>query len=279
MSDFSIFTQQTPFVLIGCGNMGGALVRGWLEAGLAPKGLVIIDPAATVEKFPHAAGATFVGSAADLPAGVQARLMVVAVKPQVTNDVLASVKHLAGEGTLVISVAAGVTLGQLERELGSGPYFVRAMPNTPAAVGAGVSGLAAGEGVPESERTLAEAVMRAAGKTIWLANEGLIDSVTATSGSGPAYVFHMVEALAAGSEKVGMPKHDAMLLARQTIIGAAKLLEVNADVEASTLRERVTSPAGTTAAALEVLMDSGELEDLMTRAVAAAKRRGEELAG
>lgn len=279
MSDLSIFTKDAPFVLIGCGNMGGALVRGWLEAGLAPEALIIIDPAATVEKFPHAAGARFVSSAEELPAGTMARVMMIAVKPQVTNAVLMSVKHLAGEGTLVISVAAGVTLYQLTRELGVGPHYVRAMPNTPAAVGAGVSGLAAEDGVPESERALAEAVMRAAGKTIWVANEGLINSVTATSGSGPAYVFHMVEALAAGSEKAGMPKEDAMLLARETIIGAARLLEASPDVPASTLRERVTSPAGTTAAALEVLMDSGELTDLMTRAVAAAKRRGEELAG
>ena len=279
MSELSIFTKDMPFILVGCGNMGGALVRGWLEAGLAPEALVIIDPATTPATLPHAEGATFVASADKLPAGVIARAVVIAVKPQVISGVLASVKHLVGEDTLVISVAAGITLRQLAGELGVGALYVRAMPNTPAAIGAGISGLAAESGVPEDERLLAEAVMRAAGKTIWVANEGLINSVTATSGSGPAYVFHMVEALAAGAERAGMPKEDAMLLARETIIGAAKLLDVNPDVPASTLRERVTSPAGTTAAALEVLMDSGELTDLMSRAVAAAKRRGEELGG
>ncbi len=279
MSDFSLFTPDAPFVLVGCGNMGGALVRGWLKAGLAPAALVIIDPAASAEKLPEASQATFVASADMLPANLQARLMVLAVKPQVANDVMKSVKHVVGEGTLVLSVAAGVTLDQLERELGSGPAYVRAMPNTPAAIGAGATGLAAAESVSASERALAELVMRAAGKTIWVENEAMINSVTATSGSGPAYVFHMVEALTAGAEQAGLPAADAMLLARQTIIGAAKLLEANPEVTASTLREQVTSPAGTTAAALEVLMESGELSDLMTRAVAAAKRRGEELAG
>ena len=278
MINLSVFKQDTPLVLVGCGNMGQAMVRGWLTAGLDPAALIIIDPASGVDDLPEFIGATFMATGADLPPETTARLIVLAVKPQAMNAVLASVAVVVGACTIVVSVAAGVTLAQMQRGLQVG-LLVRAMPNTPAAVGAGVTGLVAGAGVSGDDNTLVDAVMKAAGKTVWLADENLMDAVTATSGSGPAYVFHMVEALAAAAVSAGLPASQAMVLARQTIVGAARLLAVDNDTDAGTLRERVTSPGGTTAAALEVLMNTeGGLTDLMTRAVAAAKRRGAELA-
>jgi len=289
MTDLSEFTPNTPLMLVGCGNMGQALVRGWLTAGLNPAALVIVDPAANADDLPEFVGAVFLSGAAQMPAGVSARLLLLAVKPQVMNDVLAAMSPTVGVHTVVVSVAAGVTLAQMRRGLSGlsggsaggagGGLLVRAMPNTPAAVGAGVTGLAADAGVGEADKALTDAVMKAAGKTVWLAGEELMDAVTATSGSGPAYVFHMVEALTVAAVKAGLPEAEAEVLARQTIVGAARLLDVNNDVSAGTLRERVTSPGGTTAAALEVLMNTEDgLTDLMTRAVAAAKKRGAELA-
>lgn len=258
--------------------MGQALVRGWLAAGLAPQALVIIDPQLDPKEIPEFASATLVSHAADLPHDLRARLLLLAVKPQVFNAVMGSARPLVSDETLVVSVAAGVTLSQMQNGFGEGTGLVRAMPNTPAAIGAGVTGLCASADVSDISRNLADAVMQAAGQTVWVDEESLMDTVTATSGSGPAYVFHMVEALAEAAEANGLPAEKAMTLARQTIIGAGKLLEADAQVTASKLRERVTSPGGTTAAALEVLMQSRELIDLMTRAVAAAKKRGEELA-
>lgn len=279
MTDLSEFTPERPLVLVGCGNMGQALVRGWLTAGLDPAALVIIDPAANVVDLPEFTGATFLKRVEDAPTGLIARLLLMAVKPQMMNDVLAAVSGAASASTIVVSVAAGVTLAQMQRGIPVG-QLVRAMPNTPAAVGAGTTGLAADAGVSEGDKSLTDAVMSAAGKTVWLEGEHLIDAVTATSGSGPAYVFHMVEALTAAAVKAGLPEDQAEVLARQTIVGAARLLEVQNDMSASTLRERVTSPGGTTAAALEVLMNTEDsLTDLMTRAVIAAKKRGQELGG
>lgn len=278
MSDMSVFSVESPLLLVGCGNMGRALVRGWLSSGLKPEALLVLDPAANDQILPEAAGARFVANTADLPAGVNARLMLLAVKPQVMNSVLQDVRPYAGKQTLAVSVAAGVTMDQMRRGLGKAPGLVRAMPNTPAAVGAGVTGLVAEAGVSQDGRALADLVMHAAGRTVWIENEELMDAVTATSGSGPAYVFHMVEALASGAEAAGLPADEAMTLARQTVIGAARLLEAGANLSAAELRRRVTSPGGTTAAALDVLMASDGLVDLMTRAVAAARKRGRELA-
>ena len=254
-------------------------MRGWLAAGLAPQALVIIDPQLDPKEMPEFAGATLVSHAADLAHDLRARLLLLAVKPQVFNAVMGSAKPLVSGESLVVSVAAGVTLSQMQRGFGAGTGLVRAMPNTPAAIGAGVTGLCASSEVAEADCKLVDAVMQATGQTVWVDEESLMDTVTATSGSGPAYVFHMVEALAEAAEANGLPADKAMILARQTIIGAAKLLEAEVHVPASHLRERVTSPGGTTAAALEVLMQTGELSDLMTRAVTAAKKRGEELAG
>ncbi len=277
MTDLSAFMPSSPLVLVGCGNMGRALVRGWLTAGLDPAALLIIDPGLDPDEAPEFLGCTILAAAADLEEGVPARLLMLAVKPQVMNGVLANLGGLVGEHTIAVSIAAGVTLDQMQRGLGENVSLVRAMPNTPAAVGAGVTGLVAEANVANEDRALVDAVMQAAGKTVWVESENLMDAVTATSGSGPAYVFHMVEALAAGAEAAGLPPGEAATLARQTIIGAARLLAVDEETSASELRTRVTSPGGTTAAALDVLMAEDGLIKLMTRAVAAAKKRGNEL--
>lgn len=287
MSDFSLFTPERPLVLVGCGNMGRALATGWLAAGLAPTALVVVDPVADQDCLPKGAegeGVYFTETADDLVGRIQPRALVLAVKPQMMNEVLPALNTITDGETLVVSVAAGVTLAQLQRglkdETDGTAKCVRAMPNTPAAVGAGITGLVAGAGVYDADKELATHLMQAAGKTLWLEDEALMDAVTGVSGSGPAYVFHMVEALAAAGHAAGLDAEDATILARQTIIGAAHLMEAEPDVEAGTLRTRVTSPGGTTAAALEVLMAKKDgLTGLMTRAVAAAKKRGTELAG
>lgn len=278
MGDLSVFTEGAPLVLVGCGNMGRALMRGWLSADLPPEGMVVVDPVASADTIPGTQGVAFAATPSLLPEGLKARVILVAVKPQMMNEVLTSVRPLLGEHTVVVSVAAGVTLDQMRHGIGQGPALVRTMPNTPAAIGAGVTGLVAADGTSDVDKSLVEALMQAVGVTVWLEGEDVMDAVTATSGSGPAYVFHMVEALAAAAENAGLPADEATVLARQTVIGAARLLEADADVSAPELRARVTSPGGTTAAALEVLMADKGLTDLMTRAVAAAKKRGQELA-
>ncbi len=287
MGDLSVFTANAPLVLVGCGNMGRALMRGWLSAGLPPEGMMVVDPVASADTIPGTQGVAFAASPDLLPDGLQARAMLVAVKPQMMNDVLTSVGHLTNEDTVVISVAAGVMLDQMllglqqagaAQEARGMAVLVRAMPNTPAAIGAGVTGLVAADGASAADKALVDTLMQAAGTTVWLEDEGMMDAVTATSGSGPAYVFHLVEALAVAAENAGLSSDEAMVLARQTIIGAARLLEADSGVSAAELRTRVTSPGGTTAAALEVLMANKGLTDLMTRAVAAAKKRSQDLA-
>jgi len=208
--------------------------------------------------------------------GVDAQVLVLAVKPQIIGEVMAQLRPLMTADTLVLSIAAGISIAAIAKGLGT-ERIVRTMPNTPAQVGKGISGAVAGASVGSEDRQTAEALLKAAGQVAWFEDEGAIDAVTAVSGSGPAYVFNLVEALAAAGVKQGLPAEQAMQLARQTIVGAAYLLEAEPGVPASTLRENVTSPKGTTAAALEVLMGADGLGPLMDRAVAAARKRSEEL--
>ncbi len=273
-----VFSVTSPLLLVGCGNMGHAMARGWLKAGLGTDRLYVLDPRADASRLPGVPANHFVADAVDLPNGLKARVLVLAVKPQMMDEVLAQVASVVGADTLVLSVAAGVTLGALAQGTGARATYVRAMPNTPAAIGAGITGLAGAADITQENRDLAQQLMQAVGETVWVSDEALIDAVTAVSGSGPAYVFHMVESMAAAGTQVGLEAETAMKLARQTIIGAARLLEEEADISASELRRRVTSPGGTTAAALDVLMatESG-LGELMGRAISAAHRRGQEL--
>jgi pyrroline-5-carboxylate reductase len=272
------FSETRPLVLVGCGNMGRAMALGWLRAGLGGDSLWVIDPGADKACLPGVEAARFVDGADQIPSDLTARAVVLAVKPQMMDDVLPAITPLVGKETVVLSVAAGVTLATLARGTDERASYVRVMPNTPCAIGAGISGLMGDAGISAEDKALADRLMQAVGETVWVDGEALMDSVTAVSGSGPAYVFYMVECMAAAGVRAGLPEEAAMKLARQTVVGAARLLDAESDVPADELRRRVTSPGGTTAAALAQLMeDKTGLGNLMTRAVAAARKRGEEL--
>lgn len=249
------------------------MAAGWIRAGLPGSALTLVDPNPhdSVVHFAAETGATL---SQELPAD-RPRVIVLAVKPQVMDDVLASCRDRVGRETLVLSIAAGISIDRFQQGLGTG-RIVRTMPNTPAQLGKGMTGAIAGDGVTDEDRALADALLTAAGEVAWLDDESQIDALTAVSGSGPAYVFHFVEALAAAGEKQGLDAEAAMRLARQTIIGAAALLEAD-PAPAEQLRRNVTSPGGTTQAALDVLMAGDGLGALLDRAVDAARRRSEEL--
>ncbi|MDB5622868.1 MAG: pyrroline-5-carboxylate reductase [Devosia sp.] len=262
-----------PVMLVGAGKMGLALARGWLEAGLPPSNLVLVDPVPSeaarelAEDFEVPINAEAVG--------LQPNVLVLAVKPQVIGPVMKELLPVVGRHTLVLSIAAGINLGQITAALETA-RVVRTMPNTPAQVGKGITGAVAGPDVGAVERGMADTLLRAAGQVVWLESEADLDAVTAVSGSGPAYVFNLVEALAAAGEEQGLSPAVAMQLARQTVIGAAALMEADL-APAAVLRQNVTSPKGTTAEALAVLMADDGLAPLIGRAVAAARRRSEEL--
>lgn len=262
-------------VLLGCGKMGGALLEGWLKGGLPASQAVIFEThvSPAVERFAALGAQVNPAAAPETPAAV-----LLAVKPQMLEEALPSVAPLLGPGRLALSIAAGKTLEWIAARLPVGTPVVRAMPNTPAAVGRGISALSANAAATDSERALAESLMAAAGETLWLPSEDLMNAVTAVSGSGPAYVFHLVEALAAAGESVGLPRDLATRLARATVSGSGALLDVEAGQTAAELRAAVTSKGGTTAAALSELMhEESGLSPLMKRAVEAARRRGAEL--
>ncbi|MBM9594449.1 pyrroline-5-carboxylate reductase [Roseitranquillus sediminis] len=257
-------------VLLGCGRMGGAMLSGWIAGGLPAGSVTVLDP-----NPPRQVADLGVRLNAELPSDPAAA--VVAVKPQMMEHALPSLKPLGGGRTLVLSVAAGVPLQRFESELGAGTPVVRIMPNTPAAIGRGISALVANGAAGEAGVAVAERLMAAVGETVRLDDERQMDAVTAVSGSGPAYVFHLIETMAAAGEAQGLPADMALRLARATVAGAGALA-VESGEEPAELRRAVTSPGGTTAAALEVLMDdSSGFGPLLRRAVAAAARRSREL--
>jgi len=262
-----------PVMLVGAGKMGLALARGWLEAGLPSANLLLVDPHAGEAARQFAADYDVTISAEAV--GLQPNVIVLAVKPQIIDAVMTSLAPAVGPHTLVLSIAAGIDIKRLSAGFGMG-RVVRAMPNTPAQIGKGITGAVAGPDVSQAGREAAEALLRAAGPVVWFDDESGLDAVTALSGSGPAYVFHLVEALAEAGRRQGLPDAVARQLARQTVIGSAALLEADS-AEPSVLREQVTSPNGTTAAGLSVLMGENGLVDLVDRTVAAARKRSEEL--
>ena len=262
-------------LLVGCGKMGGAMLSGWLGAGTVARVDVIEPSAAAVPDDPAVIRHDRIE---DLPAGSRPDVVVFAVKPQVTDTVVPAYRPLAGPGTVFLSVAAGRTIDYFRQRLGAGAAIVRAMPNTPAAIGRGISVLVATDSVSPDQRDLAGRLMASAGLVEWIDDEGLIDAVTALSGSGPAYVFLLIETMAEAGRAAGLPADLAMRLARQTVIGAAALAD-RSDETAATLRRNVTSPGGTTQAALDVLMAPDGLQPLFDRALAAAAERGRALAG
>jgi pyrroline-5-carboxylate reductase len=268
--------SAAPLLLLGVGKMGGALLAGWLDGGLPAAGVVAVDPAPAPEMADFLARRG-VRHATAVPPGLAPRVAVVAVKPQTMGAALPALVGALAPQTLVVSIAAGTPIAAFEAALGARPV-VRAMPNTPAQVGRGVTVCVANPRVTDADRALATALLAAVGSVDWVADEALIDAVTAVSGSGPAYVFLLAECLAAAGEKAGLPADLAMRLARGTVCGASELL-FRSDLAAEALRRNVASPGGTTAAALAVLMADDGLAPLMARAVAAAAARSRELAG
>lgn len=265
-----------PVVLVGAGNMGGALMRGWLASELSAGDVIVVDPSPRPDMAEFVA-ASGIRHETAVPADVTAAVLLLAIKPQMMPEVLPSLKPLVGPGTVVVSIAAGTPIAAIERGLGA-QAIVRAMPNTPAMVGRGITAAIANSGVTDDQRKAVDRLLSVSGPVEWLDDEALIDTVTAVSGSGPAYIFLLVECMAEAGRLGGLPADLAMRLARATVSGAGEMLHQSPDA-AETLRKNVTSPGGTTAAALSVLMAEGGLQPMMTEAVAAAKKRAQELAG
>ena len=264
--------SKRGLVLLGCGKMGSAMLAGWLDGGLAASSVWVLDP----KPSDWLRGIDGLHLNQDLPP--DPAIVLVAVKPQMMGEALPVLKALGDGATLFISVAAGTPIAAYEAALGARTPIIRAMPNTPAAVGRGITALIGNAQIDAAQMDLAEALLSAVGQTVRLDNEGQMDAVTAVSGSGPAYVFHLIETLAAAGVAEGLPGDLAMKLARATVGGAGVLAE-EADEDPAQLRVNVTSPQGTTAAALEVLMDAETgFPALLRRAVAAAANRSRELA-
>jgi pyrroline-5-carboxylate reductase len=262
-------------LLAGAGKMGSAMLEGWLALGLAPRNVAVIEPQPTAEVTALAGRGLRLNPAPDAVGAVAA--VVVAVKPQVAPEVVPALVPFVGGATVVVSIMAGRTLGFLAGAL-PGAALVRAMPNTPAAIGRGITVAVPNARVSREQRALVDVLLSAVGAVEWVEDEALMDAVTALSGSGPAYVFLLAEAMAQAGAAAGLPPALAATLARATVAGAGELLH-RSPLEAATLRENVTSPGGTSAAALDVLMAADGLAPLMRKAIAAATRRSRELAG
>ncbi len=266
-----------PLLLVGCGKMGGALLGGWLERGMAPGTVTVVEPQADlVDRFTGSGVAAVAAPGALAPDAAPA-VVVLAVKPQQMDAVLPGYVRFAHPGTVFLSIAAGKNIGYFEQRLGPDAAVVRAMPNTPAAIGRGMSVLCANARVSGAQRGACGDLLAAVGEIAWVDDEALLDPVTAVSGGGPAYVFLLIECLAEAGVAAGLPEELAMRLARATVAGAGELVH-RASEPASTLRAHVTSPGGTTLEALQVLMAPDGLQPLMTRAIAEATRRSRELA-
>ena len=259
-----------PILLVGCGRMGGALLAGWQARGL--ERVVVVEPAT----LPSAPGLIHVPAIDGVPGDFEPAAIVLAVKPQMAEAVLPGVAQWAG-AAVVLSIMAGKTVSGLRGALGPGVAVVRAMPNTPAAIGQAISVSVAGAGVSEAQRALCDRLLSAAGLVAWVDDEALLDPVTAVSGGGPAYVFLLVEMLEQAAVAEGLPPKLAATMARQTVIGAGALLAASRE-SAAELRRGVTSPKGTTERALAVLMAEDAWPALMRRAIAAATARSRELA-
>lgn len=271
----SLSALSGTVILVGAGNMGNALLQSWLELGLELKSIAVIEPKPTPEI--SALSERGVRLNPSLSASDNACAVIVAVKPQVAETALPEVVAMIGESTVVISIMAGQTLQFLARQLPNAA-IVRAMPNMPAAIGRGMTVAMANAAVTDGQHNIAHALLSASGAVEWIEDEALMDAVTAVSGSGPAYVFLLAEALAQAGVAAGLPAGIAATLARETVAGSGELLHRSKE-DAAMLRKNVTSPGGTTAAALEVLTGPDGLDALMTKAVAAATRRSRELAG
>jgi len=260
-------------ILAGAGKMGSAMLDGWIAHGLDPAAVVVLEPQPSLQVARYGSLGLRLNPKPD---ALRADAIVIAVKPQVAPEVLPGLTSLIGPVTVVVSIMAGRSLAFLQSMLPPATSIVRAMPNTPAAIGRGMTVAVANAHVTSQQKSVADRLLTATGAVEWVADETLMDAVTALSGSGPAYVFLLAEALTHAGVAVGLPKELAERLARATIAGSGELLNRASD-DAATLRRNVTSPGGTTAAALEVLMSKNGLEALMEKAIAAATRRSREL--
>jgi pyrroline-5-carboxylate reductase len=264
---------QGPIVLAGAGKMGGAMLSGWLAQGLGASRVAVIEPHPSDEINAHAARGVRLNPAPNDIGSVAA--LVIALKPQMFREAGPALKPFIASDTLVVSIMAGATIASINEVCGGN--VVRAMPNTPAAIGRGITVAVADKNVSDAQRAAADALLRATGAVEWTGDETLMDAVTAVSGSGPAYVFLLAEELARAGVEAGLPPELATKLARETVAGSGELLH-RSGLASATLRQNVTSPGGTTAAALEVLMGPDGMQSLLTRAVAAAAKRSRELA-
>ena len=264
-------------VLAGCGNMGYAMLAGWLKSRkLAPADVFVVEPNADLRQRAATLGCQVAAEAGAIPADAVPSLVVIAVKPQVIRDVTAGYRRFGDGRTTFVSIAAGTPVATFEAILGARAPIVRCMPNTPAAIGKGMMVVFSNPLVsPETKARVAD-LLSASGEVATIDDEGLMDAVTAVSGSGPAYIFHFIEALTAAAEHAGLPGETARLLAMQTVYGAASLAAESRE-DPGVLRQQVTSPNGTTAAALSVLMGENRLTKLVTEAVEAARLRSIEL--
>jgi pyrroline-5-carboxylate reductase len=261
---------------VGAGKMGGAMLDAWLALGLPPASVVVIEPQPAPELTALSSRGLKLNPLLKDVREVSA--IVIAVKPQVAPVVVPTLAPLLTPNTVMLSIMAGRTLGFLEDALAQQTALVRAMPNTPAAIGRGITVAAPNAKVSQRQRALVHTLLAATGLVEWVTDEGLMDAVTAVSGSGPAYVFLLVEALTHAGMSAGLPPELAAKLARATVSGSGELLD-RSPLDPATLRQNVTSPGGTTGAALDVLMAADGMTALMSRAVLAATRRSRELAG
>ena len=264
-------------VLVGCGNMGFAMLSGWLESGkLKAAEVFVVEPDEALRKRAAELGVKTGSTADDLAPASNPEIILIAVKPQVIREVLASYRQFGSAGTTFISIAAGTPIKTFEEILGANTPVLRCMPNTPAAIGKGMMVLYGNAHVTAEAQATIEDLLSASGEVARIGSEGLMDAVTAVSGSGPAYIFHFIECLTKAAETAGLAPDTARLLAMQTVYGAASLAaETRRDP--AELRRQVTSPNGTTAAALDVFMGGDKLQNLVTEAVEAARRRSVEL--
>lgn len=268
-----------PLVLVGCGKMGGAMLAGWLEQGISRTDIHAVEPSAPLaDEIRARHGVNVVSAMDELAANLAPAFVIFAVKPQMMDDVAPAYARFVQPNTVFLSIAAGKPIAYFENHLGIEAAIVRAMPNTPAAVGRGITVACANGHVSEDQRQMANTLLEAVGEATWVDDEDLLDAVTALSGGGPAYVFLLTEVMTEAGIEAGLPEDLAARLARATVAGSGELLR-QATETPDVLRQNVTSPGGTTAEALRILMAEDGWQPLMTRAIAAATARSKELAG
>jgi pyrroline-5-carboxylate reductase len=269
--------MSTTLLLVGGGKMGGALLDGWLDQGVNSSDIFVIEPDDEARERLRTKGVRAGTELAEMPSDFSASVTVFAVKPQAMDEVVPAYAVLKNRTNFFLSIAAGKPTAYFEAALGDDAAIVRTMPNTPAAVGRGITVLFANPRVDDDAKAIAEQLLSAVGATAWVNDEGLMDAVTAVSGSGPAYIFYLIECLASAGVRAGLPPGLSQHLARATVCGAGELAYRDS-TPVDVLRRNVTSPGGTTEAALAVLMKGDALAELMGRAVVAATERSRELA-